>query len=446
MNSSIFDFRFSIAAAAMTVVMTSAPAGAISLESLIGAALSNSPALRGAQFDQDAARAQAGQAKSAWLPQVKGNAQYARTDNPPQAFFMNLNQRAASLQKDFNHPDDTENLRLGFGAGWLLFDGGQRKLTVAMAEMGVEARGLAREIAVNTLVHDVTRSFYGALQARDAQAVAKSAIKSIEESRRLAEIRVKNGAAMKSDVLNLDVKLAEARQHLIAAENGYALAIAAINSLVGADVVTVRDLDGIAATGPAADVAANDAIANRPEMRAAQMMAGIKRKGYEKARRAYAPTVSAFGEVDWDSPADTDFEQSYLAGVAAEVELFDGARRSKAVAQARAEWDAARAAVDLAGRQLGLDLTRAQLALANARARAEVANSGAASAAEALRLAHQRYEQGAADISELLNAETANAASQSAASAAGYEILMAQSDLARATGRYATRGNHHVKE
>ena len=80
-----------------------------------------------------------GQAKSAWMPQVKANAQYARTDNPPQAFFMNLTQRVASLQKDFNNPDDTENLRLGFSAGWLLFDGGQRRLGVQMAELGADA-------------------------------------------------------------------------------------------------------------------------------------------------------------------------------------------------------------------------------------------------------------------------------------------------------------------
>lgn len=444
MNVPTIHRSLSIAAAALAFAAATLPAAAVTLDGLIGAALSNSPALRGAQSDQDAARAQAGQAKSAWLPQVKGNAQYARTDNPPQAFFMNLNQRAASLQKDFNHPDDTENLRLGFSAGWLLFDGGQRKLNVLMAEMGAEARGLAREIAVNTLVHDVTKSFYGALQARDARAVATSAIKSIEESRRLAEIRVKNGAAMKSDVLNLDVKLAEAKQHLIAAENGYALAVAAINALVGARVVAARDLDGVA-TAPGGAPAV-ESIADRPEMRAARMMAAIRRQAYEKARRAYAPTLSAFGELDWDSPADSDFEQSYLAGVAAEVELFDGTRRSKAVAQAKAEWDAARAAVDLAEQQLGLDLTQAQLALANAKARAEVANSGAASATEALRLAHQRYEQGAADISELLNAETASAASLSAASAAGYEILIAQSDLTRATGRYAARGQPNVKE
>ena len=31
---------------------------------------------------------------------------YARTDNPPQAFMMMLNQRSVSMQSDFNSPPD----------------------------------------------------------------------------------------------------------------------------------------------------------------------------------------------------------------------------------------------------------------------------------------------------------------------------------------------------
>lgn len=438
MNAAERRGRLAMAAVGILAAVSGVPVRALTLEDVVGAALSNSPALRAAGFDAAAARARIGEAASAWMPQVRGHAQYARTDNPPQAFFMNLNQRVASLQKDFNHPDDTENLRLGFSAGWLLYDGGQRRLGVSMAELGAEARALAGEMAVNGLVHEVTRSFYGALQARDAASVAAKAVKSIEESRRLADARVQAGAAMKSDVLNLDVKLAEARQRQIAAGNGYALTIAAINSLVGADVVGRGDFDALSAA-PAAGEPAAGSVTNRPEWKAARRVAALKQKAWEKSRRAYSPTVSAFGEADWDSEVSSDFEQSYLAGIAAEVALFDGARRAKGVAQAKAEWESAKAAAEVAQHQLELDLTQARLGLADATARADVARSGAASAAEALRLARQRYEQGAADISELLNAETANAASENAASAADYEIEIAKSNLNRARGLYAAR-------
>ena len=124
----------------LALATATSAAASVSLDDLVGAALSNNAGLRAAGLHIDSARAQAGQAASAWYPQVKGVANYSRTDNPPQAFFMNLNQRQASLQKDFNQPDDNENLRLGFSAGWLLFDGGQRALMQKMAGLGADAQ------------------------------------------------------------------------------------------------------------------------------------------------------------------------------------------------------------------------------------------------------------------------------------------------------------------
>ena len=423
---------------------TAAPA-AVTLDDLVGAALSNNAGLRAAGLRIDAARAQAGQAASAWYPQVKGVANYSRTDNPPQAFFMNLNQRQASLQKDFNQPDDTENLRLGFSAGWLLFDGGQRALMQKMAGLGADAQGLARDAYINGLVHQVAQSYHGALQARDAVGVAAAAVRSLEETLRLARERVAAGAAMRSDVLNLDVKLAEAKQREIQARNGLALAVAALNAAIGRPLVTVDALNG-SAVAQAATGTAEPTVDARPELKAARMMERIKEQAYRKTRRAYSPTISAFGEADWDSEVSSDFEQSYLVGVAAEVELFDGSRKAKGTAQAKADLEAARADTEQARQQLELDLAQARLMLADAAARGDVARAGVAGAEEAHRLARERYQQGAADISELMNAEVALAAARMNAMATGYETASAGWNLLRAQGLLAGRPNQLSKE
>lgn len=428
-----------------SLLAASSASAAVTLDDLVGAALSNNAGLRAAGLRVDSARAQAGQAASAWYPQVKGVANYSRTDNPPQAFFMNLNQRQASLQTDFNNPDDTENLRLGFSAGWLLFDGGQRALMQKMAGLGAEAQGLARDAFVNGLVHQVAQSYHGALQARDAVGVAAASVRSLEETLRLARERVNAGAAMRSDALNLEVKLAEARQREIQARNGLSLAVAALNAAIGTQRLTVADLDGSAvakaATGPA-----TQSVDARPELKAAQMMARIKQSAYRKARKAYSPTVSAFGEADWDSEVSADFEDSYLVGVAAEVELFDGSRKAKGAAMAKAEWDAAQADVDQARQQLELDLAQARLMLADATARGDVARAGIASAEEAHRLARERYQQGAADISEVMNAEVALAAARMSAMATGYEAAGAEWNLLRAQGLLSARATTLSKE
>lgn len=421
------------------------PAGAVTLDELVGIALSNHPSLQAADARVASARGQAGQASSAWYPQVKASANYARTDNPPQAFFMSLNQRTASLQKDFNQPDDTDNLRLSASAGWLLFDGGQRSAMIRMAGLGTEAQRIARSITVNTLVHDVARSFYGALQARDAVEVTGTAERSLEESLRLARERFTAGAAVKSDVLNLDVKLAEAKQRHIQARNGFELAVAALNLQLGTDRLTTKELQDASATAPTSRTASLS-FAARPELRAAGLMVRMKQQALDKARRASAPTVSAFGSMDWDSDVSSSFERSYLAGVAAEIEVFDGHRKAQGVAAAHADVEAAEAEEALARRQLALDLTQARLGFEDATARRELAHAGVVSAEEALRLTRERYRQGAADISELLNAETALAASRGNDSAVLYETAIALSNLDRAQGLLSARHDVRTKE
>ena len=162
--------------------------------------------------------------------------------------------------------------------------------------------------------------------------------------------------------------------------------------------------------------------------------------------RASAGTVSAFGSRDWDSDVSSDFERSYLAGVAAEIEVFDGHRKAQGVAAARADVEAAQAEEALARRQLALDLTQARLNFDDANARRDLAHAGVVSAEEALRLTRERYRQGAADISELLNAETALAASRGNDSAVLYEAATALSNLNRAQGLLAARHDVSTKE
>lgn len=427
------------------LLITALAGRAVTLDELVGTALSNNPSLQAADARVVAAKAQSGQAASAWYPQVKTSANYARTDNPPQAFFMSLNQRSASLQKDFNQPEDIDNLRLSASAGWLLFDGGQRSLTVRMADLGADAQRLMRATTVNTLVHDVTRAFYSSLRARDAVEVAGASVRSLEESLRLARERFNAGASVKSDVLNLEVKMAEAKQRQIQARNGFELAVAMLNTAIGTDRVTAAELQPLHPVAPDTRPTVLSFEA-RPELQAVRLMAKIKQQALLKARRASSPTISAFGSIDWDSDVSSDFENSYLAGVGAELELFDGRRKAQGVAAARAELAAAQSDEEMARRQLQFDLTQARLGYEDAVARRDLARAGVVSAEEALRLTRERYQQGAADISELLNAETSLTVSRGNDSAVNYEALIAQSNIERAQGLLAARHAPATKE
>jgi outer membrane protein len=431
--------RVSLVVAMLLTLAASAGIGQTnspSLEACVRTALEENPGAEAARFRVLAAEGAQQQARAAYYPMLKTSGTYARTDNAPQAFMMTLNQRDLSFDSDFNNPDDAENLRLSLEARYRLYDGGRRRFGVGAAEAMAEASGAEWRALRNGLVHQVTQGFYGVLQAQAFALVQDESLRSLRESLRVVTERVDAGAAVRSDLLNLEVRVSEAEESLIRASNGVQLAIAALNTSIGSDMVGA---DGLASmelpdADPPAEASAAGGVDARAELAAVQAGVQARKLGYRRAGRDYVPTVSAFGSADWDSEVSTDFENSYMAGVVAEWDVFTGFQRGGAVAQAKAEWEAARAMEEQTRRQLDLDLTTARLQASEAWGRMQVARKAIAGAGEALRMARERYEQGAVDIVELLTAEVGLSASRMRDVAAKYDYRIALSNVARARG------------
>ncbi len=413
----------------------------VTLDEAVQTALEASPDVQSAEYRVDAARAMLKQAKSAYYPWISVSANYARSDNPPQAFMMTLNQRSLNMMDPAfnpNEPDETENLRGSIGLQWRLFDSGRREADRHMAKYGARAAAEALAAAQNELAHEVTRGFYGVLQARAFAEVQHEAVRSIEESLRIANERFAAGSAVKTDVLNLETQLAQAREDLIKVQNGTRLAVAALNTAIGKELATADNLQApsVSLDAPPPECRDPNAYENRPELRAARLMTRIKAQDMKKAKRGYGPTLSAFASSDWDSDASSDFEQSYMAGVMAELNVFDGFRTRGAVAAAVSEHEAAKADEQRAVNNLKLDLTQAFLGAQDAWERLNVTRKSLESAQEAQRIVREQYEQGAADIAILLQTQVGVTAMQTRNVAAQYDYLTALSNLKRAKGEW----------
>ncbi len=418
-----------------TLVAGEAETG-VTLDGCVMTALKANPDVKSAAARVNAAQAAVREASSAYYPSLGLAGNWVRTDNPPQAFFMSLNQRRASLEKDFNNPDDTENLRGSVVAQWRLLDGGRREADRRAARSGAEAAGYLVESVRNDLVFQVIRAYHGVLQVRDMIKVREEEVQSITGTLRLATERHAAGAALKSDVLNLEVHLAQSQEELIRARNALHFAVAVLNAAMGQPRVGTNDVAGMSA-GDARSLSSgttSNGVVARPELR----MAGAQVKASEamvsRARREYLPVVSAFGSLDWDSETGSGPERSYLAGAAVEVNIFDGFRTRSGVAKAAAGAAQARAETEKLASALTLDLTRSRLNEQESRERLEVAGKSLASAAEALRITRERYGQGAADITELMAAQVAFTANQNRQVAARYDALISRADVERAEG------------
>ncbi len=427
-----------MAGVVLAALLVSPTAQAVTLDEAVVASLNNSPTLQAAASRVDAAQAMLRQAKSYYYPSIGLSAQYGSTDNAPQAFMMQLNHRNLNMQDPSfnpNEPGSTDNLRGSIGAQWRLFDL-QRSAGKQMAKLGTEARAEALAAARNQLVYEVTRGFYGVLQAKAFEAVQAESVKSIDESLRIARERYDAGSAVKTDVLTLETQEAGAREDLIKARNGMQLAVAALNAAIGDELVSLENIESpdVDMEVPPAESTDPLAFENRPELRAAVLMRQIKEQDLKKAKGGYTPTVSAFASYDADSDVSSGFEESYMAGVAAEINIFDGFRTRAAVASATAALEEARADEAKARLNLNLDLTQATLSMREAWERLEVTQKSLETAQEAQRIVREQYKLGAADISILLQTQVGVTAMQTRNAAAQFDYLTAQVNLLRAKG------------
>ncbi len=417
-------------------------APAPTLDACVQTALREHPGVEAASRRVESARAALGQAASAYHPMVSLSADYARTDSPAQAFMMQINQRRLDMRSptfDPNAPDDTENIHGAVNLRYRLLDGGRRTADLRAAARGVQAAEAGEAAARNELAHLVTRAYYGVLQAGAFVEVQAEAVKTLEEHVRVAGERMKAGAAVRTDLLQLEVQLAEAREQLIRARHARELAVLALRTAIGREVAGLEALQPAALPPelPPAETVTAGAVTGRPELRALEAIRQAREFAVDRARREYRPTFNLFGSLGWDADGFDDFERSYVAGVAAEWEILDGRRRAQAVRQARAEWKAAEAEERQARDGLTFELEQAAVQVRETRERVDVARRCIETAEEALRLTQERFRQGAAAVTELMTAQTGLTAARNRTVAAYYEYQVARSNLERAQGRRA---------
>lgn len=412
---------------------------AVTLETCIKSALENNPGIQAGITRINEAKYMIKQAESAYYPRLYLSGAYSMTDNPPEAFMMSLNQKDLNMAKpgfDPNDPDHTDNMRLSVGLKYRIYDGGIKRIHVQMAKESKQLRELGLRAVQNELIHQVTRGYYGVLQAQSFVAVQEESVESLEESLRVATARFNAGSAVKTDVLNLEVKLAQAREDAIRAKNGVRLAIASLNTAIGSDLILP---DGLPV--PAREEIREkperldfSVIENRAELKATHTLSNIKEQSYEKVSREDRPTMSAFGSYDFDSGDFSEFEDSYLMGVMAEWEIFDGYQQRNKARVAKAEWQTAKKESLKARNDLRLDLHQAYLKAMDAWERLEVSEKSIESASEALRITSELYKQGVAEISVLLTAQVGLTTQKTRSVAAYYDYLTALSNYDRARG------------
>ena len=256
----------------------------------------------------------------------------------------------------------------------------------------------------NALGFEVSRAFHTVLKTRQFIRAAEAAVNSFETNLAIAKKRLEAGTLLKTDVLDLEVRLAQAREDLVRARNANALAKRALRNLLGIEEGEFE----VADTAPTVTAPDSGDFSRRAELAAARQRERAAEEQVRGAKGGYLPRVSAFGSLDYDYGWKFDNGGgSYTAGALLQWDIWDGKLTRAKVREAKANLESAREEQRKLRLALDLEVEQARLELKAANERLGVTDQAVAQASESARLTRARFEQGLALSTQLMDAETA---------------------------------------
>src|SRR5438477_4446509 len=329
-----------------------------------------------------------------------------------------------------------------------LFTGGQKLAELSRSGAALEGAH-AGELQARFASALLTESDYNAVLAdRELARVARDRVRRAEEQLAVARARVKTGAAVQTDSLQLRLELTQARVALLQQESALRVSRLELGRRIGAaGAVDAASLDSV----PLPDLpltladAVTEAADQGPRYRQVAASERAAAASYRAQLGAYLPRAT----VSWNN---TRYDNSFFPGLkrfegltlSVSFPLWDNAHREIALSQARVNRDVVRAIRDDMQRAVQHDVTAAYDGYVTSKASTDLAIDGLAVARENFRVQQSRYGAGATTILDLLEAEVSLSAAEAQLVQSRYSSRLALAGLEAILGRrlFTTNQEH----
>jgi outer membrane protein TolC len=405
-------------------------AAAETLEQAYAAASAADHGLKASRDDSAAAGKQLAAAKAAHLPSAEMDADYVAVGELP-ALKANL------LGQSFQIPLAQRNSAVYSATATLpIYTGGRIEHGIAAASSSLQAAKLSETTSERDLKLRVAEAYVNVLRASRWLQVAKSHQTTLEAHSRDVDNLVKQGMAAKNAQLSSQVALLDARQQVLQAANTLDLAHAAYNRLLGRALDQPVVLDEISpeSTEATLPVLVERALTQRSELKAMDRQIAALRNQAVAVRRETVPQVGLSGGYDYLQDRYLAHEGEWVVALGVKWNVFDGGsarnRGSAIELQAKALSEQRN---DLAS-VIGLQVRQSWLDIQTTRKRIDVTQSSIAEAEENVRVVRDRYVNGLAPYTEVLDAETLRVNSQTNNANAVYDAVIAGLRLKYAVG------------
>ncbi len=426
-----------VALAAATSVTAAAP---LTVADAVARAREVSPQVARLRALETAASASVREAGSDRYPTLDLLAGYTRNSNLP---IVALPLPDGSERVIFaNIPD---NWATRVQASYPLYTGGRTSSTIDAATRNRDAAASDTAAGVSDVVYETQVAYWSLAFARESERVLGETLTSYDAHIRDAENRRAVGLAAEDEVLAVRVERDRAELARLEAEKAALTAEENLRRLLDLppdDPVALADaLPREAPPDEDLESLVGAALAARPERKAleARKQAAESRASVEHSRRL--PQIAASGTYDYADPnrqilpLQDIWRSSWAVSLNASFRAFDGGKAKAATARADAEAEALARQIDDFDRRVRLDVASRALEVRTARASVAVAEHQVDAARESARITRDRYREGVAPSSELLDAETRQLRAELEVASARARTATAVASLDRAVGR-----------
>ena len=345
------------------------------------------------------------------LPNIKASYTGISTNNPLMAFGYKLNQERVTMEDfnpaNLNNPKNIFNFATKLEVQQPIYN----KDAVYMKKAGevkVEVLKLKQERTREYLKFELNKAYMQLQMAYKNLEVLEGARNTVLANKKVIDNYFKNGMIQKSDVLDMNVRVAEIDSQIRFAKSNVQNASDYLFYLLDESPEN-KVMEPAEKLEYQEDLLALDPVLTNDRKDLQAFRKSLESYDYlvKSSEAKFLPRLNAFGSFElYDNKPYQFNANGYLVGVELSWNIFDGMKAKSEISKYKADLAKSETEVAQYQKQSTLELTKAYRQVADADHKVKLSKQAWEQTAEAYRIRKNRYEQGLEKASDVLNAET----------------------------------------
>jgi len=425
---------------------------ALSLDECVEMGLRTSKALHASGARIEASDAWSKEVNASRLPVLKLSGGYSRlSEVPPFEVHLPFPKDFPLPSKFVVSPNYFDNYSIRLNLQQPLFTGFRLKSGAEMARLGTQAAEQDLAGDRSQVIFAVRNAYWNLFKSKEFKKVVDENIVQVEAHLRDVRNFFEHGLLTRNEVLKAEVQLSNARLAALDAANGVEMAAVWLNNWIGAPLdapvelaANTEELEAGAQKGPeewgSPAGLVDKALGRRPELKAMDLRVKAGQSGLILAKSGRYPQVFLTANY-YDLrpnprllPAKNKFYSTWDLGISVSLDLWNWNATLRQTQQAEAQLAQALDGLGQMKDAAAVEVRQSWLVLMTAKERIGVVREAVVQAEENLRVTNERFKEGVALNSDVLDAETTLFQMKTGYTQALVDFELAKARLAKAIG------------